>query len=102
MWLIALDTDDADAATATGVIILELVTLMPLLWAAARYWFFYDQASGRRWCDVVIEAGAGVAPVRSAAVRAGGPVDPGLEVVYSRAAKASRMCRGIRPRSLTV
>jgi hypothetical protein len=71
MWLIALDADEADADTATGVIILELVTLMPLLWAAARYWFFYDQASGRRWCDVVIEAGAGVAPVRSARVRAG-------------------------------
>jgi tetratricopeptide (TPR) repeat protein len=27
-----------------------------------QYWFFYDQASGRRWCDVVIEASAGVAP----------------------------------------
>ena len=83
------------------MIILELVTLMPLLWAAARYWFFYDQASGRRWCDVVIEAGAGVAPVRSAG-SGPGSFDPGLEVVYSRAAKASRMCRGIRPRPLTV
>jgi predicted ATPase len=27
-----------------------------------QYWLFYDQASGRRWCDVVIEAGAAVAP----------------------------------------
>jgi predicted ATPase/class 3 adenylate cyclase len=26
-----------------------------------QYWFYYDQASGRRWCDVVIEAGAGIA-----------------------------------------
>jgi tetratricopeptide (TPR) repeat protein len=27
-----------------------------------QYWCFYDQASGRRWCDVVIQASAGVAP----------------------------------------
>jgi predicted ATPase len=27
-----------------------------------QYWFFYDQGSGRRWCDVVIEVSAGVAP----------------------------------------
>lgn len=27
-----------------------------------QYWFFYDQPSGRRWCNVVIEAGAGIAP----------------------------------------
>ena len=27
-----------------------------------QYWFSYDPASGRRWCDVVIEASAGVAP----------------------------------------
>jgi tetratricopeptide (TPR) repeat protein len=26
------------------------------------YWMFYDQASGRRWCDAVIEAGVDVAP----------------------------------------
>jgi predicted ATPase/class 3 adenylate cyclase len=27
-----------------------------------QYWFFYDQASGRRWCEEVVETGAGVAP----------------------------------------
>jgi predicted ATPase/class 3 adenylate cyclase len=26
------------------------------------YWMFYDQASGRRWSDAAVEAGAGVAP----------------------------------------
>ena len=28
----------------------------------SQYWYSYDQASGRRWCDVVAEASAGVAP----------------------------------------
>ena len=37
MWLIALDTDEADADTVTGVVVLELVTLVPLFWAVARY-----------------------------------------------------------------
>jgi hypothetical protein len=37
IWLIALDTDQADADTVSGVVILELVTLVPLLWAVARY-----------------------------------------------------------------
>jgi hypothetical protein len=27
-----------------------------------QYWLFYDQTSGRRWCEVVIEASADVAP----------------------------------------
>jgi predicted ATPase/class 3 adenylate cyclase len=27
-----------------------------------QYWFFYDQASGRRWCEEVVETGAGIAP----------------------------------------
>jgi predicted ATPase/class 3 adenylate cyclase len=27
-----------------------------------QYWYFYNQASGRRWCDVVTEGGAGVPP----------------------------------------
>lgn len=37
VWLIALDTDEADANTVTGVVVLELVTLVPLFWAVARY-----------------------------------------------------------------
>ena len=37
VWLIALDTDEADADTVTGVVVLELVTLVPLFWAVARY-----------------------------------------------------------------
>jgi predicted ATPase/class 3 adenylate cyclase len=27
-----------------------------------QYWFYYDQASGRRWCDLVTEAAANVTP----------------------------------------
>jgi predicted ATPase/DNA-binding SARP family transcriptional activator len=34
---------------------------MRIVGSLGQYWFFYDQASGRRWCDVVVEAGAGVA-----------------------------------------
>jgi tetratricopeptide (TPR) repeat protein len=30
--------------------------------ALGLYWMFYDQASGRRWCDAVVEAGVDVAP----------------------------------------
>jgi predicted ATPase/class 3 adenylate cyclase len=30
--------------------------------ALGHYWFLYDQASGRRWCDAVIEAGPGASP----------------------------------------
>ena len=35
---------------------------MRIVGSLGQYWFFYDQASGRRWCDVSIEAAAGVAP----------------------------------------
>jgi predicted ATPase/class 3 adenylate cyclase len=30
--------------------------------ALGQYWFYYDHASGRRWCETVIEAGRAVSP----------------------------------------
>jgi predicted ATPase/DNA-binding SARP family transcriptional activator/class 3 adenylate cyclase len=34
--------------------------------ALGQYWFFYDPASGRRWCDAVIESATGVVPLAHA------------------------------------
>jgi predicted ATPase/DNA-binding SARP family transcriptional activator/class 3 adenylate cyclase len=34
--------------------------------ALGPFWFFYDPATGRRWCDAVIEPAAGVAPLSRA------------------------------------
>jgi predicted ATPase/class 3 adenylate cyclase len=31
-----------------------------------QYWFYYDQATGRRWCPRVVDAGAGASPRRRA------------------------------------
>jgi predicted ATPase/class 3 adenylate cyclase len=31
-----------------------------------QYWFFYDQATGRRWCPRVVDAGGGASPRRRA------------------------------------
>jgi predicted ATPase/DNA-binding SARP family transcriptional activator/class 3 adenylate cyclase len=40
------------------------------------YWSFYDQASGRRWCVVVLNAGVGVAPrLRARALLSAGMMD---------------------------
>jgi predicted ATPase/DNA-binding SARP family transcriptional activator/class 3 adenylate cyclase len=39
------------------------------------YWFTYDQASGRRWCEAVIDAATGVVPLsRAAALLSAGMV----------------------------
>jgi predicted ATPase/DNA-binding SARP family transcriptional activator len=39
------------------------------------YWCYYDQASGRRWCSLVIEAAADVAPqIRANALLSGGMI----------------------------
>ena len=37
---------------------------MRIVGSLGHYWFLYDQASGRRWCDLVIEASAAAAPPR--------------------------------------
>jgi predicted ATPase len=48
----ALDHDQALAVRMAG--------------ALGQYWFFYDQASGRRWCGPVIDAATNVAPLTRA------------------------------------